>query len=262
MAVSPTSLAGRAAEILDARLDTPTNDSAAQWADKALAVRTRSFWSARLHHARHVASLKKACIRVIEGKQTRAQAIAQMRFAAKARGLEAWSKEGRVRLIIDMAVESSINRAEWERMMADKAGLKVAPALRFVRWHWRKEPRDWEVRWREAADAVDWEGVYDGDGGETKIALFRSPIWRALSAFDRPYPPFDFNSGMGYERVFAHEMDRLGWNPRRLKTIKAGEETKIDISNLPETERKWLKKQLGRLGRIRGNTLYIKGDGL
>ena len=253
-------LVSRAFDILDARHAKPSAETAAEWADKALGVRTRAFWSARLEHARHVADLKKACLDVLDGTQTREEAVARLRRIAWRRGLDDWTKESRVKLIVDMAVETSVNKARWEAMNADKTALKIAPALRFVRWYQRKEPRDWDTRWVEAAEEVDWQGVYTNDGGATKIALFRSPIWRALSAFDRPYPPFDYNSGMGTERVFAYELERLGWHPRWIRKIKQTEGTKIDISALGPAERDFLKDQLAGIGRIRGNTLVIQQE--
>ena len=259
MAKVSNSLARRAMEILAARRPTPTAGSAEEWAKKALQARTRAFWSAKLEHARHVSDLKEACMDVLRGSKTREEAIRDMRILAAQRGLGAQASQSRVKLIVDMAVETSVNKARWEAMNADKTALKVAPALRFVRWYPRKEPRDWETRWREAAEAVDWKGVYPNDGGKTKIALFRSPIWRELSAFDRPYPPFDYNSGMGYERVFAYELERMGWRPRWIRKISPGQSTKIDISTLGEEEREFLRKQIGAIGKIKGKYLVIEG---
>lgn len=250
-------LVSRAFDILDARRPKPSPETASEWAEKALGARTRAFWSARLEHARHVADLKRACLDVLKGDLSREEAIARLRSLAIRRELYDWTKESRVKLIVDMAVETSVNKARWEAMNADKTALKIAPALRFVRWYPRKEPRDWETRWFEAAQAVNWEGVYQNDGGKTKIALFRSPIWRELSAFDRPYPPFDYNSGMGTERVFAYELEQLGWHPRWIRKIKPTEGTKIDISGLGPAEREYLKEQLAGIGKIRGNTLVI-----
>ena len=69
------------------------------------------------------------------------------------------------------------------------------------------QPRDWAARWREAAAAVNYEGVAT-DGSH--IALLTSPIWRKLSRFDLDYPPFDFNSGMGVDPVDYEEAQRHG----------------------------------------------------
>ena len=42
------------------------------------------------------------------------------------------------------------------------------------------------------------------------IAEINSPIWRKISRFDLPYPPFDFNSGMDIEPIRRDEAVRLG----------------------------------------------------
>lgn len=42
------------------------------------------------------------------------------------------------------------------------------------------------------------------------VALNDSPIWTALSRFDLPYPPYDYNSGMGRRPVSWDDARRLG----------------------------------------------------
>ncbi|WP_417006553.1 hypothetical protein [Akkermansia sp.] len=86
-------------------------------------------------------------------------------------------------------------------------GSLAYPAQRLVRIRYSRQPRDWDARWREAAAAVNYEGVAT-DG--SYIALLTSPIWRKLSRFDLPYPPFDFNSGMGVDPVDYEEAQRHG----------------------------------------------------
>ena len=41
------------------------------------------------------------------------------------------------------------------------------------------------------------------------VALKTSPIWTALSRFGRPWPPFDYGSGMGLEDVDRTEAEDL-----------------------------------------------------
>lgn len=40
--------------------------------------------------------------------------------------------------------------------------------------------------------------------------LVNAPVWTAISRFGRPYPPFDFGSGMGTRDVERDEAERLG----------------------------------------------------
>ena len=42
------------------------------------------------------------------------------------------------------------------------------------------------------------------------IALINDPIWEAISRFGLPYPPFDFNSGMGVAGVSRSDAIKLG----------------------------------------------------
>ncbi|MGN1360349.1 MAG: hypothetical protein ACI4X9_07875 [Kiritimatiellia bacterium] len=42
------------------------------------------------------------------------------------------------------------------------------------------------------------------------IALKGDPVWTRISAFGNPWPPFDFNSGMGIEDITRQEAIRLG----------------------------------------------------
>ena len=59
----------------------------------------------------------------------------------------------------------------------------------------------WRERWKESGGKL-----YDG----RMIALRNDPIWRKISRFGSPVPPFDFNSGMGLEEVNRFEAEALG----------------------------------------------------
>lgn len=66
------------------------------------------------------------------------------------------------------------------------------PALELIRVRDSRKPRDWSERWIENG------GQFYGN---RMIALRNDPIWTAISRFGKPWPPFDFNSGMGVESV-------------------------------------------------------------
>lgn len=72
------------------------------------------------------------------------------------------------------------------------------PAQELYRAWPAKQERDWPTRWKDAADAVGWEGV--ATNGQM-IALKTSPIWVAISRFGQPYPPFDYGSHMRVRSV-------------------------------------------------------------
>jgi hypothetical protein len=75
------------------------------------------------------------------------------------------------------------------------------PAQELIRVEARKEERD-------------WPGIWSANGGNLyggrMIALKNDPIWTSISRFGLPYPPFDFNSGMGLEDVDRAEAEQLG----------------------------------------------------
>jgi hypothetical protein len=120
----------------------------------------------------------------------------------------------------DLKDITSVRRLElvWNFQMQDAHGfaarkadmdpnlLDAYPAYRLIRVESRRIPRDWYERWGEAGAAVGWEGASKTD----LVALKTSPIWAALSRFGRPWPPFDYNSGMGLEDVDRSEAEDLG----------------------------------------------------
>ncbi len=82
----------------------------------------------------------------------------------------------------------------------------IQPAQRMVRMGYRENPRDWKTRWFEAWEKVGGEGACK----EEMVALTSSPIWQELSVFGLPYPPFDYNSGMGVLPVDRDEAEAMG----------------------------------------------------
>jgi hypothetical protein len=88
-------------------------------------------------------------------------------------------------------------------MRANTYGARLAfPAQELVRVEEREKPRDWHGKW------VDKGGtLYPGN---RMIALKDDPIWMKISAFGVPYPPFDYNSGMGVDDISYDEAVELG----------------------------------------------------
>ncbi len=99
---------------------------------------------------------------------------------------------------------------------------RAYPAWELVRLYSREIERGspesrsegWERRWQDAGEAVGWEGALQ----EPMVALKDSPIWEALGggaggyedAIDNPYPPYAFNSGMGWRAVDRVRCVELG----------------------------------------------------
>ena len=85
---------------------------------------------------------------------------------------------------------------------ANSYGARLAfPAQELVRIEEREVPRDWRRIWTQHGGRL-----FDG----RMIALKEDPIWAAISRFGMPYPPFDFNSGMGVDDISFDEAVSLG----------------------------------------------------
>lgn len=95
---------------------------------------------------------------------------------------------------------------------ADPVQKIINPCWELVRDEQRMNPRNWMVRWHEAASLVMWDGV--AKNTDRMIAKKDSPIWQELGnakdGLGNPYPPFAFGSGMGWETVDADEIEALG----------------------------------------------------
>jgi hypothetical protein len=133
------------------------------------------------------------------------------------------------------------------------ARLRAFPAQEFVRVYARQEPRtDWPQRWRDAGGTL-----YEG----RMIAPKDSPVWRNLSRFGTPWPPFDFGSGMGLRNISRSEALRLGViQPGQ--SITPDEQTFNDQAEIsfPETTgalQKSILAQLGTAVQIINGTLRI-----
>lgn len=152
----------------------------------------------------------------------------------------------RLRLIIETQIELAYGKADWLTSM-DPDILAAFPAWELVRISGRRVPRDWPTRWKAA-------GGKFSDGGRM-IALKSNPIWKALSRFGNPHPPFDFNSGMGVEDIDREEAEDLGLigpDDVQLSNVVAHqEELRASLKGFqaPLVER--LKRQLGPRSQVR-----------
>ena len=82
--------------------------------------------------------------------------------------------------------------------------IDAYPAQELYRLEDRDEPRDWESRWSAAGGTF-----YDG----RMVALKGDAVWTAISAFQTPWPPYDFNSGMWVKDVDRNDAIALGLMP-------------------------------------------------
>lgn len=110
---------------------------------------------------------------------------------------------------LDVMVKTNADQARGyaTHLRATTPGAILAfPAYELIRVEQRKMQRDWSSRWDAAAKKVGYQGV----AKDRHIALKTSPIWAALSRFGNPFPPFDFNSGMGVRDVAKSVCREIG----------------------------------------------------
>lgn len=189
----------------------------AEWEKVPLHLRERAFFSAAVDHARFLAeaqaklraaiSLRREQVARGEAIVDRSSFIGDLRKLALAEGLGTGSggltdvaSRARLGLIFDTQLRMAQGYAQ-RKMDLDPDVLDAFPAQELVREEDRKAPRDWGRRWVEA-------------GGELvngrMIALKTDPIWTKISRFGTPWPPFDFNSGMGLRDISRQEAEQLG----------------------------------------------------
>ena len=125
--------------------------------------------------------------------------------------LDALASTTRVDLVVKTTRMANESLKQLEEA-SDPLQKELNPAWELVRDEFRKEPRDWDTRWMEAANRVMWQGVCTDTS--RMIAKKDSPIWNELgTGFDdsigNPYPPFFWSSGMGWEIVTAEECEGL-----------------------------------------------------
>lgn len=115
-------------------------------------------------------------------------------------GLKDLYSEKRLDVLLDTNVRQA--RGYVQHLEATTRGALMAfPAQELVRVQEREQPRDWKERWARAGGRF-----YGG----RMIALKTDPIWANISAFGTPWPPFDFNSGMGVEDIDFDAAVELG----------------------------------------------------
>jgi hypothetical protein len=132
------------------------------------------------------------------------------RGEAKAGSLMDLKSTRRLGLIWDMNLAQAQGYARWKTDQS-AAGLDAEPCYELIRVESRKEPRDWPLVWLEHG------GKFHGTAGPDyplamgrMIALKTDPIWRYISRFNSPWPPFDWDSGMGLTGIDRDEAEDLG----------------------------------------------------
>ena len=159
----------------------------------------------------------------------------------------------RLSLIYKMNYDEAREYAKYTRGQ-DSDALYMFPAQEFLRVEPRRVPRtDWQTRWRAAGGKL-----YGG----RMVALKSSDVWKNLSRFDRPYPPFDFGSGMGVEDIDRDEAIELGLLPKdepvdEIPDFDDALETEVSLERIPEDLVKEIAEKTPNC-EIRGDKLVMR----
>ena len=235
------------ASTLRARKIDPSGLTTAQRALIDARVNDACFFSSKVSDAKLLEKMRTYIAEAAEGKRFRSRAdfIREMRaYFGRSKTKDSGkltdiTSSRRLGLIFDFQQErlsAEIFLAQGE----DQDHAWAFPCLELIRVSQRMVPRPWRERWKEAGGKL-----YDG----RMIALRNDPIWRKISRFGSPVPPFDFNSGMGLEEVNRFEAEALGVElpsdgdeARELEDVPSDEEIDTAIQKAIQHEKEEIEK--------------------
>lgn len=213
-----------------ARREIASDLTTQEWASVPLALRERAFFSARVTNAQLLQALKSKVATILKPTTklredgtpfTDGLDIATARLEIKqlldGMGYDAGEKRGtledlrsdqRINLQLRQNTQAAQGHGNFLQGQGDGA-LQAFPAQELYRLENRKEPRDWPTRWNGARGELG-EASTAIDARIAMIALKSDPIWAGISAFDVPWPPFDFNSGMWVRDISRTRAEELG----------------------------------------------------
>jgi hypothetical protein len=252
----------------------------AEWADVPLALRDQALFSAGVENVRTLGAMRDKVLDGLTQARPGGTGMDRSRFVAEMRNLLGaapgdsgdltdLTSRRRLELVWDFQTADAHGHASFKADM-DPDVLDAYPAQRLVRIEARRVPRDWYTLWATAGASVGWE---DASRREL-VALKTSPIWTALSRFGRPWPPFDYNSGMGLEDVERDEAERLDLLPKgedpaaRLQRLRDTSATaakdwnaglQASVKGLSPEARGWLSQAFGDQVAIEDNVAKWTG---
>lgn len=180
-------------------------------------VRERAFFMATVTRAEVLDRFRSRIGQIASGELSVQQArsllreeLDELRYEPSS-GQEGTIKDLRTRERMNVALETNLLQVQgYGRWSRQQQTLDAFPAQRFVRVRMSKVPRgDWQDRFAQAVASTNSAGA----DIHSMTALVNHPCWTQLSVFGTPYPPFDFNSGMGLEPVDRQEAEDLGLLP-------------------------------------------------
>lgn len=249
-----------AEEVLLSKELMPTTLSAAQLELLETAITERSLFAAGCNDVRIVQSIRDGARKILRGEWSQEEARRFLQSCLEyfnytpEPGTEGTIQDlgstPRKNLILDTNVAQCQNYAWRQSLLADDR--KQAWELRRVGT--RLEPRKWDILWNEAYAELTPEERLTVDPNR-HVALIASPIWTKLSRFGTPYPPFDYNSGMGVAVVpwtgadIALPDSNEGLNDNLTASVKG----------VDDDLRQWIEDRMEISISFNGDTATFKG---
>jgi len=184
--------------------------NSAQWAEVPSEITDRAFFSSTITEMRTLSDMQgildeALTLNPADAFADRSRFVADMRKNLGAAPGDSGSltditSRRRLELIYDFQMEEAYSFGRHKAQQTPEL-LEAFPAQELIRVEGREERRDWNSIW-----SANGGTLYGG----RMIALVNAPIWIAISRFGRPYPPFNFGSGMGVAAIPRREAIALG----------------------------------------------------
>ena len=247
--------------------------TSADWEVMDAAIKDRAFISSRVASVNFLGTCQDKLADLLANARngdgalvSRAEVVSEIMRSARAEGIALGTggladpgSEARANVIIDTNAGMAAGYVQAE--MSNTYGARLAfPAQELIRIEDREKKRNWQRRWLDAGGHL-----YNG----RMIALKDDPVWTAISRFGTPYPPFDFNSGMGVEDVSYDEAVALGvikpeYKPPETSPIKEfneGLEMAMKVPGVDSPRQKELQGIFGDQIQYNPHTKSLKFDG-
>ena len=258
-----------ARNLLDAKLSVPSELRTAEFSMLPQWMRERIFYMAAVSRSEILDSFRNEVGAIASGERGLEESrklLEQMLTDQNYQPLP--GQEGTIKDLSSMqriqtSLRTNVSLLQgWGQKNRGLLGGAVAafPGWELVRFLSRKAPRDWRERFERAGGEVS--------AGGRMIALKDDPVWEELGNGDddsigTDYPPFAYNSGMGWRQVSKQEMLALGliddtWTapkPKPVKSPNASLETTPQIAS--REIRDALSQRLKGLAEWQGDKLLF-----
>ena len=200
-------------EYMRRKENVPSELRSKEWEYVQAQVRERAFFMASVANARELHKWRSVMEQVTSGAMSAGQAREEMRRYLERigytpePGLAGTIKDRSTVQRMKVSIDTNVALARGWAARNEALDDVLSPGQELYRQRDSRVKRNWAERWEQAARAVNWRGV--ARNGQM-VALVTSPIWAELSAFDNPYPPFDYNSGMRVRPVDFEVCEELG----------------------------------------------------